>query len=239
VFWVCAVTEVTATEITILCSGTESTETLLKSGESTETLLKSGASTTSTIRYGVCVWACGNGPRPICRELIQAHQTTAPGTSYTGHQRLHARILVDPWLRMIGVGDGSVFALGDCAESEEEPLPQTAQVAAQQGAFVASRPYRYLTVTLPYLLCQQVAAQQGAFVAHLLNDDAPPEQYGDKVREALEEGVREGDEVARALAQSTVKLARPFEFLSLGILAYVGNRKAIAQVLINNMCIYI
>ena len=26
---------------------------------------------------------------------------------------------------------------GDCAETEEGPLPQTAQVAAQQGAFVA------------------------------------------------------------------------------------------------------
>ena len=76
----------------------------------------------------------------------------------------------------------------------------------------------------------QVAAQQGAFVAHLLNDDAPPAEYGVKVREALEEGVRDGDEVARAVAQSEARLARPFEFLSLGILAYVGNRKAIAQV---------
>lgn len=148
----------------------------------------------------MCVWACGNSARPLSRDLIQTHQateSTRPGN----------RILVDPWLRMVGVLDGSVFALGDCAEGEEGPLPQTAQVAAQQGAFVA----------------------------HTLNDEigASPEQvsrFSPKVWEAIREGVAKGDPVATALSESKRPLARPFEFLSLGILAYVGNRRAIAQV---------
>lgn len=182
----------------------ESTDTLLESGQDTRKL--------TNIKYGVCVWACGNGPRPICRQLIETHQTSAPGRSYAG-ERIGGRILIDPWLRMIGLGDGSVFALGDCAESEEGPLPQTAQVAAQQGAYLA----------------------------HLLNDEvgravSPREQagqYGGRVEAAIEAGVRAGDPVAAALKAkrgTDVKLARPFEFLSLGILAYVGNQKALAQV---------
>ena len=185
----------------------ESTETLLQSADGQD-----AAKLTNSFKYGVCVWACGNAPRPICRSLIETHQTLEPGISYTG-ERLGGRILIDPWLRMIGNQDGSVFALGDCAENEEGPLPQTAQVAAQQGAFVA----------------------------HLLNDevgrvmseaDAQAYQYGGRVQDAIEEGVRAGDAVALALQQSDRRLARPFEFLSLGILAYVGNRKALAQVLL-------
>ena len=48
------------------------------------------------------------------------------------------QLFVDKWLRVCGVADGSVIALGDCARIQgEEQLPETAQVAAQQGAFVA------------------------------------------------------------------------------------------------------
>ena len=48
------------------------------------------------------------------------------------------QLFVDKWLRVCGVADGSIMALGDCARLQgEEQLPETAQVAAQQGAFVA------------------------------------------------------------------------------------------------------
>ena len=82
---------------------------------STETLSGGGGrgdSRTEVLPYGVCVWACGNSPRPLSRDLIQDHQASGSG-------RAGNRILVDPWLRMVGVLDGSVFALGDCAEGEE------------------------------------------------------------------------------------------------------------------------
>ena len=36
--------------------------------------------------------------------------------------------------------------------------------------------------------------------------------------------------MATALSKTKRPLARPFEFLSLGILAYIGNRRALAQV---------
>ena len=48
------------------------------------------------------------------------------------------QLFVDKWLRVCGVADGSIIGLGDCARIQgEEQLPETAQVAAQQGAFVA------------------------------------------------------------------------------------------------------
>ena len=49
-----------------------------------------------------------------------------------------SQLFVDQWLRVCGAPDGSIIALGDCARmKDEDPLPQTAQVAAQQGAYVA------------------------------------------------------------------------------------------------------
>ena len=51
-----------------------------------------------------------------------------------GHER-SGRIEVDPYLRV--VGEDRVFALGDCAADAERPLPPTASVAEQQGAYLA------------------------------------------------------------------------------------------------------
>ena len=51
------------------------------------------------------------------------------------------RLTVDRWLRVVGTPNttfGSMLAMGDAAlvrDSEEGNLPQTAQVAAQQGAY--------------------------------------------------------------------------------------------------------
>ena len=120
------------------------------------------------IDYGLCVWACGNGPVPIAKDLIKMQGETE--SSKLG------RIEVDPWMRMVGVNDGSVFAVGDCAASELGPLPQTAQVAGQQGAFVAR------------LLNKEVGMS--------------PEQifeaggYEREVEKEIEKGVRDADPVA-------------------------------------------
>ena len=55
------------------------------------------------------------------------------------------KLLVDPWLRVQGLPTesfGSILAMGDASliseiNKKEGVLPQTAQVAAQQGAYVA------------------------------------------------------------------------------------------------------
>ena len=47
------------------------------------------------------------------------------------------QLLVDSFLQVKGVPDGSVYALGDCAHIEESPLACTAQVAERQGRYLA------------------------------------------------------------------------------------------------------
>lgn len=96
--------------------------------------------------YGLCVWAAGNAPREIS-ELLQ-YKLDASVTSSSTFKRT-GRLEVDPWLRLRGVPElGSIFALGDCSVIRNEVvsgdlvlgegiLPQTAQVAGQQGAYVA------------------------------------------------------------------------------------------------------
>jgi NADH:ubiquinone reductase (non-electrogenic) len=71
---------------------------------------------------GIVVWSTGVGPRPIIRKL------TWPKTR---QGRLH----VDEYLKVKDLDD--VWAMGDCAEIEGHPLPATAQVAEQQGRYLA------------------------------------------------------------------------------------------------------
>ena len=79
--------------------------------------LASGA----TIPAGAVIWAGGNAPRAVVAD--------------SGLELERGRIVVDGHLRVPGV-DG-VWALGDCAVSREAPMPATAQVAQQQGKYLA------------------------------------------------------------------------------------------------------
>ena len=45
--------------------------------------------------------------------------------------------MVDSFLQVKGIADGSVYALGDCAHIEGAPLACTAQVAERQGRYLA------------------------------------------------------------------------------------------------------
>jgi NADH:ubiquinone reductase (non-electrogenic) len=75
-----------------------------------------------TLRQGLVVWAGGNAPVPLTREL--GLETTSQG-----------RIVVDRYLRI--PGQDQVYALVDCAACGDPPLPATAQVAQQQGRYLA------------------------------------------------------------------------------------------------------
>ncbi len=91
----------------------------------------------STVAFGLLVWATGNAPSAFVAGLPFAKD--------------HAgRLVVDPTL---GVAEG-VYALGDCSCLASQPVPATAQVAEQQGHYLADafrrrargrpvKPFRY------------------------------------------------------------------------------------------------
>lgn len=87
---------------------------------------------------GLCVWAAGNEGQAIVRKLHEEIPAQAELAAEEAGGST-ARLFVDDWLRVVGVADGSIIAVGDCAQvaGERPPLPQTAQVAAQAGAYVA------------------------------------------------------------------------------------------------------
>lgn len=117
-----------------------------------------GCDETETIPVGLTVWAAGNAPVPFVKDLLSQLPDSATGSA--------GRINVDRWLRCPTPTPetfGSILVLGDVAcleaagkfEPSMVPLPQTAQVAGQQGAFAArilNRRYN-LAQTPPQLTC--------------------------------------------------------------------------------------
>jgi NADH:quinone reductase (non-electrogenic) len=72
--------------------------------------------------YGLVLWAGGNDSVPFVRTL---GEPLSP----------RGRLTVDSFLRL--PAHPEVYALGDCAAFGEPPLPATAQVAQQQGKYLA------------------------------------------------------------------------------------------------------
>ncbi|CAN0315688.1 unnamed protein product, partial [Hapterophycus canaliculatus] len=119
------------------------------------------------------------------------------------------RLVTDDWLRVLGAP--SVFALGDCAVISDKPLPQTAQVASQQGAYLArlfSRGFEF-SATVPQKSATQEVGEDTAGGTSPSTADASGGAHSDVTGE---------------------KFAKPFQFLNLGILAYTGAGGALAQV---------
>lgn len=74
------------------------------------------------IPCGLVLWAGGNAPVPFVQSLgIPLDR--------------RGRLMVDAYCRLPGRED--VYAVGDCAAVGEPPLPATAQVAEQQGKYLA------------------------------------------------------------------------------------------------------
>lgn len=84
---------------------------------------KDGTTENIEIPYGLLIWATGNAPRDITRNLI----------SQVDEQKNARRgLLVDE--RLLLDGSKNIFALGDCTFTKFAP---TAQVAFQEGQFLA------------------------------------------------------------------------------------------------------
>ena len=78
-----------------------------------------------TIRYGLSVWAAGNGPLPLVLDLTKSIPEQAALQS-SGRGRL----VTDSWLRVKGTAN--LWSIGDCSMVDGQQYPATAQVASQQ-----------------------------------------------------------------------------------------------------------
>lgn len=165
------------------------------------------------IPYGLAVWAAGNGPIPLTLQVIDALGSEQVATQSIGR----GRIGIDPWMRAIG-GNGRIFSLGDCScilsgsdNSESSGiLPATAQVASQQGEYLAK------LFNKEYDLSPDRSAE-GVF--------PPPMQVPQQTKTTVSDAI-----AGFATANWTGEFAKPFQFLNLGILAYTGGGSALAQV---------
>lgn len=79
-----------------------------------------------TIPCGLTVWSTGLAPRYFTKRL------NVPKT-HSG------QILTDQYLQVLGTPAQSVYAVGDCADIQDYPLPCTAQVAERQGLYLAKQ----------------------------------------------------------------------------------------------------
>lgn len=158
-----------------------------------------------TVKCAFCVWAAGNGPRPITLEIIKALGEEQAATQDVAR----GRIAVDPWLRAVG-GGGKILALGDnsCGSCniQNRQLPATAQVAGQQAEHLA----RVLSSGFE----MDSENDQGILMPPLRNDQGEVHLW----------------ERIAALATRDDQLAAPFQFFDMGILAYTGGESALAQV---------
>ena len=142
---------------------------------------------------GLVVWAAGQ----IGQDLVRDLHKTIPKQKELAESEARgndSQLFVDEWMRVCGAPSGSIIALGDCARPAGAPqFPNTAQVAAQQGAFVARLLNRQYDLAQPH--------------------------------PALRDGA-----AFMAMAQLTGQTeAKPFRFLDLGRLAYLGQSKAVAE----------
>jgi NADH dehydrogenase FAD-containing subunit len=81
----------------------------------------------SKLEFGTMVWSAGLAPREFTKSVADTLEL---------HPR-NKRILVDPYLRVKGY-EGSIWAVGDASVNKEGVmLPQLAQVARQQGIYLA------------------------------------------------------------------------------------------------------
>ncbi|CEM16721.1 unnamed protein product [Vitrella brassicaformis CCMP3155] len=156
--------------------------------------------------YGLAVWTAGTGPRNITERLIEKVPVQAEMTSRS------KKLTIDPWLRVYGT-NGSILAMGDCTKMEPI-LPQTAQVASQQGHYLARMLNRGYDMSTP--------------------DNQPPVQTDDNNGDNGDNGggVRKTFNLLRTLGK---READPFRFFNYGMLAYLGNDKGLAHIQANDL----
>jgi len=195
------------------------TSTSVSRIEGKDQIVLSSESGETKVDCGIIVWAAGTKQLKITESVInnldeyaikQGFETKPSQLSVRG------RIPVDKWLRVISTPPGSMLAMGDAAcPIDSKDLPQTAQVAAQQGAYIARLLNREYDLT-----------GDGSF---------------DKVDLCLGPPINRDAEAGNTLALQKLRgrvKAKPFKFLNLGQLAYTGGGQALSQVELGNKKIF-
>lgn len=150
------------------------------------------------IPYGLLVWATGNAVRPVVRDLM--NQIPAQKDQRRG-------LAVNEYL--VVKGAENVWAVGDCAVANYAP---TAQVAAQEGAFLA-RLFNQMAKTEEF---ESELATLSEAQGKAPNKDARDQVFADI------------KDVQKRLRR--VKQMGPFEYSHQGSLAYIGSEKAVADI---------
>ncbi|OLQ00573.1 External NADH-ubiquinone oxidoreductase 1, mitochondrial [Symbiodinium microadriaticum] len=119
---------------------------------------KNHGSDQKALPCGLVVWAAGQIGQDLVRDLHKAipRQEELAASEARGND---SQLFVDAWLRVCGAPSGSILALGDCARPVGEVrFPNTAQVAAQQGAFVARLLNRQYDLAQPHPVLKEGSA---------------------------------------------------------------------------------
>jgi NADH:ubiquinone reductase (non-electrogenic) len=149
------------------------------------------------IPYGLLVWATGNALRPVVKDLMS--QIPAQKDSRRG-------LAVNEYL--VVKGTENIWAVGDCAIANYAP---TAQVASQEGAFLA-RMFNNMAKTQEIEDELQKCSNE--------QETAPTKDARDAVFERIKD-------MQKRLRR--VKQMGPFEYSHQGSLAYIGSEKAVAE----------
>ncbi|KAH0342349.1 external NADH-ubiquinone oxidoreductase-like protein, partial [Aureobasidium melanogenum] len=149
------------------------------------------------IPYGLLVWATGNAVRPVVKDLMS--QIPAQADARRG-------LNVNEYL--VVKGTENVWAVGDCAVANYAP---TAQVAAQEGAFLAR-------------LFNQMAKSE-AIETELKNLSVAQETASKDARDQIFANIKDLQKRLRRTNQMG-----PFEYSHQGSLAYIGSEKAVADI---------
>ena len=196
------------------------------------------------IHCGIIVWAAGTAPVPLTYKLLDKLPLSTKQKSYQG------RIPVDPWLRVTGSPPGTLFALGDASvivssttscdsydvqledddgdrkeqhqqhqQQEDYILPQTAQVAAQQGAYMARLLNRKYCLSGFTTLPEEENHAKESTSTSITAGPRPP----------IHLAANDGDISSLVRLRGSVE-AKPFRFLNLGLLAFLGGGEALSQI---------
>ena len=156
-----------------------------------------GKKTLEKIPYGLLVWATGNALRPVVKDLM---------TQIPAQKNARRGLEVNEYL--VVNGTENIWAVGDCAVANYAP---TAQVAAQEGAFLA-RLFNTMAKT------DEIEDELRA-----LSDKQSKAKPDDRKQFLTEIEVRQ-----KQLRR--VKQVGPFQYSHQGSLAYIGAEKAVADV---------
>lgn len=159
--------------------------------------VKNASGEVINIPMGMLVWAAGNTARPLTRDLqgqFKDIQTNRRGLE------------VNEYLRLKGAED-SIFAIGDAAATD---APPTAQVANQQGRFLAD-----------------VFNQLGRIDALKKNLEQLKSSSSPESGEEIQRMEKKLQRLERSL--------KPFHYTNKGAMAYIGHEKAIIQLPFSSM----